>query len=273
MGAITTWDDLVARYANNCGEMRINKQVSFAQGRVYDSWVSGPLAGAAITTAAACTKATAGAMFGSESWQNSSGSTQLWMLGADFHGSSLGTHIFYDRLSHQGGLSGIVTTAQTTNLPTAALARYTTGEGVFIGLNIYTQIGATGTTVRASYTNSAATAGRTTPLVVFGGTGFREVNRLILLPLQAGDTGVRSVESVTVTATTGTAGAFGVTLFKPLMSVMAVTGTATVQDAVLSGMTGGGIPEILDDACINMINLVYGSNTAAEFGKLLISEA
>jgi hypothetical protein len=40
---------------------------------------------------------------------------------------------------------------------------------------------------------------------------------MIILPLQEGDSGVRSVESVTVLATTGTAGNFGVTLFKPLL--------------------------------------------------------
>jgi len=130
-----------------------------------------------------------------------------------------GAYIFVDRLSHQGGLNATGTGAQTTNLPTAALPRYTDGRDVMLGLEIYTQIGSTATTVTVSYTNESGTSGRTTPAVVFGGTGTREVGRFMVFPLQAGDSGVRSVQSVTVAATTGTAGNFGVVLFKPLFMV------------------------------------------------------
>ena len=130
-----------------------------------------------------------------------------------------GAYIFVDRLSHQGGLNATGTGAQTTNLPTAALPRYTDGRDVMLALEIYTQIGSTATTLTVSYTNESGTSGRTTPATVFGGTGAREAGRFLILPLQAGDSGIRSVQSVTVAATTGTAGSFGVVLFKPLFMV------------------------------------------------------
>lgn len=127
-----------------------------------------------------------------------------------------GSYTLCDRLSHQGNLNATATTAQTTNLPTAALPRYTDGVGVMMALEIYTQIGATTTSFTVSYTNSDGTSGRTSPPMTIGNTGYREANRFIQIPLASGDKGVRSVESITLAGTTGTAGAMGITLYKPL---------------------------------------------------------
>ena len=237
-------------------------------GRWYDLWTVTPPVGTAPTTAAAPTRTTAGAL----GQENAAGGSQKSILGARFSALNPGVYLVCDRLSHQGGLSATTTTAQTTNLPTSALTRYTSGDGVMLSLTIYTIIGTTGTTVSASYTNQAGTTGRTTPLVVFGGTGFREAGRTILLPLQAGDTGVRAVASVTVTATTGTAGAFGVTLFKPLYAI-GVPDASGVTSACgfMSGYSGGGIPAIVDDACLSL--LYMGASTNAQgAGAILFSE-
>lgn len=163
-----------------------------------------------------------------------------------------GSVIVYDRLVHTGGLSGTVTTAQTTNLPTSALTRRTTGVGVEHWLEIYTQIGATGTTVATSYTDDAGNTGNTSPLVSFGNTGFREAQRQVPLPVAVGDRGVRAVASVTLTATTGTAGAFGVTLAYPLCIIpVPVAGIGNMWSGVLQA--GGPLDLGADsDACIAM---------------------
>jgi hypothetical protein len=127
-----------------------------------------------------------------------------------------------DRLMEMSGLSGTVTTPQV--ITSGTVSRYTGAEsaGNEIWLEIYTIIGATPTTITASYTNQAGTAGQTTVAAVFGGTSFREAHRLIRLPFQSGDTGVQSVESVTLAGTTGTAGDFGVTIMRPIVGVSAV---------------------------------------------------
>jgi hypothetical protein len=117
------------------------------------------------------------------------------------------------------GLDATVTTTQTTNLPTPALTRYTSGVGVLMMYDIYGSIGTTATTLTVSYTNSAGAAGRTSPAVTVGGTNDRTGNMVIPLPLQAGDVGVRSVESATFAGTTGTVGVSGITLWKPLLAV------------------------------------------------------
>lgn len=175
---------------------------------------------------------------------------ELRVAMADTNRNGQACLVLCDRLSHQGGLSGTVTTAQTTNLPTAALTRYTSGDGVFAGLEIYSAIGSTGTTVQCSYTNQAGTTGRTTEATDIGGANYSTVSRFIILPLQKGDTGVRAVANVDLVASTGTAGNFGVTLFKPLMFIPfpGIPNFEVPFDSMLN--LGGQCPQILSGACL-----------------------
>lgn len=222
------------------------------------SWGNAMFTGATPSTAGAPTDTAEGAFLGSQTgaYTNDRYIGQI-QTNAIITGTNANACVIADRLSHQGGLSGIVTTAQTTNLPTAALTRYTSGEGVMIALEIYTQIGTTATTVTASYTNTTPTSGRTTKPVAFGGSLNREARRVFVLPLQDGDTGVTSVESVTVLATTGTAGNFGVTLFKPLLPIFQGMSNQhqyapSIQNQLLGGL--GIFPVISDNACLWLLN-------------------
>lgn len=274
MAAIADFGDYVAAVTGSPVEPqhlwcyktgRVNGAAAGApvQGRWTSLWAyegSGATHGYAATpptTSAVCTSATDGAL---EPLVNAGVGNDLWLTGMGWNGGSVyGTLLIYDRLVHQGGLSATVTTAQTTNLPTSALTRYsgTASVGNKIWLEVYTQTGTTATTVSASYTNQAGTSGRTTPLVTFGGTGYRGPQQLIELPYQQGDTGVQSVESVTVTATTGTAGAFGVVIARPLMAVSYMqTGTGEFRD----GFTGGsGLIKVLNDACLAFVFMSGGT--------------
>lgn len=130
-----------------------------------------------------------------------------------------GELVIADRLATISGLSGTSTAEQ--NITGVAVNRYTGAESVGneIWIEIYTAVGASATTIKAKYTNQAGTAGQVTPLIVFGGAGANEAQAFIRLPLASGDSGVRSVESVTVTATTGTVGDFGVTIARSLASL------------------------------------------------------
>jgi hypothetical protein len=237
-------------------------------GRLFDYWQPQAIPGVAPTTAVAPTRATAGAI----GQINAASGKQLSILGGHLSSNAQGNYIVCDRLSHQGGLSGIVTTAQTTNLPTAALTRYTSGDGVMLGITIYTQIGTTGTTITATYTNQSGVGSRVTPTVIFGGTGFRDSNRLLLLPLRSEDSGVQSVESVTVAGTTGTAGNFGVTLFKPLYVLCNDQASTVLSSAgFISGQNAGGVAKVEDDACL-FFAVISSSNTASITGSLILQE-
>jgi len=199
---------------------------------------------------------------------------RLSVLGARINPAGVGgvALTLIDMLNISGGLNATLTTTQTTNLPTAALTRYTSGDGVHAALVVHVGFGGTATTVTCSYTNQAGTSGRTTPAVAIGGSGLNVASLLIRLPLQSGDTGFRSVESVTLAGSTGTAGNFGVVLFKPLALIMAndVEG-ANVMDNISSGRIVGQFAEVLDDACLTC----FASMAVAQAlgGAILLGEA
>lgn len=265
--SLADYDSYVAKVSAPYQRIQDTKNsLTTVAGRMSSLWVTAPFGGSAPSTAAAPTSSTTGSM----GQVDSSGVQRIAQIAASLGNSAY--LLVADRLSHQGGLSGTVTTAQTTNLATAALTRYTSGDGVFAGLEIYTQIGTTGTTVSASYTNEAGSSGRTSIDTVIGGTGFREAGRLILLPLQQGDKGVRSVESVTVLATTGTAGNFGVTLFKPLFG-MPIPNMGSQQflfDAIQS--MGGNIPQIVNGACLQYFVISNTTSTGVLQNAIRIIE-
>lgn len=221
-------------------------------GRPYSLWMldGAPAAGAAPTSWANPDNTTQGGLLQTDP----GGGRTKWLMQFVATGLVAGTLILYDRLGANGNLSGTTTTAQTF---TGTLTRYnsTDAAGNFMFYEIYGNttsiLGATATTVTVSYTNQAGTSGRTSPAVVIGGTGFREGNQARFIPLQAGDTGVRSVENADLVATTGTAGAWGITVGRCLA-------TAVVDQAGVGGwrdfITGlPGIPEIKTDACLALL--------------------
>lgn len=247
MAGISTFASYKSKVADPWQVINPKKLAFGATSNLYSAWLLASEVGVAPTTAVVPTSATLGSLAQPPLF-DSAGVSRL----ARFQVStpSATTWMLCDRLSHQGGLSGTATGAQTTNLPTAALTRGTGGDGVLLGLEVYTQIGASLTTVTASYTNQAGTAAQTTEAVSFGGTNYREANRIMVLPLQTGDTGVRAVASVTAAATTGTAGNYGVTLFRPLYMFSTVAynaGLNLISDGFLSKYV---LPVIPAAACL-----------------------
>ena len=228
---------------------QFSKQTIATQnGRLNSYWTLGNVAaGTAPSTAVAPTSATAGAM-----GQTDGGSGALHVLGVRLSAQSAGVFLLCDRLSHQGGLDATSVITLTTNLPTAALTRYTGGVGVWACLEIYTAIGATATTATAIYTNQDGTATQTTQPTVFGGTGYNAAGRIIPLGLASGDTGVQAVTSVLLAGSTGTAGNFGVTLLRPLLAIPAFVPRSLHDFDVLLALSGQ-FNEIVDGACLTWL--------------------
>jgi hypothetical protein len=167
-----------------------------------------------------------------------------------------------DRLSHQGGLSANDITTQTTNLPTAALTRYTDGVGVMAAIELFSTIGTTQTTVTVSYTNQDGVSGRTSQPMLIGGTGYRDLNRMIMIMPQNGDYGFHSVESVTLAGSTaGASTNIGVVLFKPLYWNHAVAaGIEQYGTNNFNNLIGSPVQfeQIAENACLYVIG---GGNT------------
>jgi hypothetical protein len=280
MGAYADYAAFKAALSSPSQVMRISKALT-ARHQENSYWLAAPFGGSAPTTAVACDRTTVGAL------GQKNGSNDLRLISvevASFLGAGTPTFgnvannpnpcllMLCDRLSHQGGLSWNTTGSQTTNLPTAALTRYTSGEGVQAMIETYTA-GGFGTlpTITGSYTNQAGTSGRafTGDLGQTGTNESQAANAVIpLTSMQASDTGVRSVESITVSIASGVAGSFGVTLFKPLafIPVLPYSGVSRL-DTFLS--LGCQLEPILPDACLFWVATFLNGNANKEFEAVL----
>jgi hypothetical protein len=199
--------------------------------------------GAVPSSAAAPDNSTRGGLMQTDA----SGGREKWLLGQGCISNASGAILVYDRLLHNGGLSGTLTTAQTVG---GTITRNTGGAGNQIWAEIYTQIGTSATTITASYTNQDGVSGRTTKAVAIGGTGNREAERLLPLPLQDGDTGVQAVATATLAGSTITAGSFGITVMKPLgIGIISGVALGFWRDYV-AGLPG--LPKIDTDACLSL---------------------
>lgn len=223
-----------------------------------------PGGGSAPGATAIPTSATAGAI----PFTDPGGGRQKWLTQAFATGLVGGTLVLYDRLLHQSNLSGTTTTAQTVG---GTITRNTGGDGNIAWIEIYTTIGTTATTVTMEYTNQAGTGSRVSAAVAIGGTGFREVTRCIMMPLVAGDTGIQSVQNIDLVATTGTAGAMGVTIAHPIAYMGIGAPSAPGWRDFTTGLPG--IPEIDAGACLSL--LWYPQTTTAPelFGSIATIEA
>lgn len=169
--------------------------------------------------------------------------------------ATAGTIHLYDRVWSCTGFSGIVTAAQAvTSFPTLTRPD-SNGTGLEIWIECYTATGATASNITVQYTNSAGVSGRNTVSTAM--ITSMPANRMFQVPLQSGDVGVKSIQSVTLSASTGTAGAFGVTLMDRLASIsMPVPNVGVGLDFADLGM-----PIIADFAALNFIH--QGTTTSS----------
>lgn len=166
-----------------------------------------------------------------------------------------------------------ITTVTSTSVQTLdntiTIPRYTDGAGVmaFAWNTNATALGAATPTITLNYTNQSGTAGKTTPavlptcktaaangLIMYSGTGSGKYNPFI--PLAAGDSGIRSIQSLQLSASY-VSGEFSVALCRPIIGMpLGALGVVTERDYV-NGLPS--LPRVYDGA--NLIWL-YGSSLA-----------
>jgi hypothetical protein len=90
------------------------------------------------------------------------------------------------------------------------------------------------------------------------------------IPLAAGDSGIQAIEQIQLTATTGTAGNFGVTIAQPLAWIPVGAGGTMGWRDYTTGLPG--IPVIDPNACLALM-FISGVGSAPElFGSLATIE-
>jgi len=154
-----------------------------------------------------------------------------------------------DRIWHNGGFTITSTGAQAITSPTWPSrcptsgtddTPATTGHGVLLALEVSAATGAGTPTITISYTNQAGTAGRTATNVL-ATVASSAIGATYFIGLQAGDTGVRSVQSLTLSAT-WTSGTVNLVAYRPLAYLeLPVAATPNSIDAIT-----GGLPRLYD---------------------------
>jgi hypothetical protein len=278
--AFSSLDDLVNKMSlgQTTGPTVWNKLVPAAHtaGRWYDF---SPLAGTPIANAWAgtalnwvtCTESAGNGtqIFGIRHGGNVAADTKhLINAMATTPGVVPGVLMLVDMQGYYPGISLNSATAQTL-VGTPAL-RYTNGVGVRAFMVCTTASGATAHNIAYSYTNQAGTAGRANPVtvaatasaitshIVHSGTAANNYGPF--LPLASGDSGMQSVQTITISAASGS-GAAALVFARPI-AIMPLTtaGVACERDFVNQLPS---LPRIIDGACLTWLYFAGGTTASS----------
>lgn len=147
-----------------------------------------------------------------------------------------GTLLLCDRLWHNGGYTITSTAAQNTTfpgLPARSADGTSNGDGVYAAVEVSAATGAGTPTLTVGYTNQAGTAGRTATNVL-ATSATSAVGAFYQIGLQAGDTGIRSVQSLTLSAT-WTSGTINLVLYRILAALPITQANVHNEIDVLTG--------------------------------------
>lgn len=268
---ISTRDQIIDGLGNNASRIIIDKASigSVAAGNYVSMWraTGQPGQGAIPAAAASCNHLTTGAIGFAQ--QTSPATSYGAYLEAVFSNSAMTLEI-HDRLMHRGGLSGTLTTAQTVGIDfngvTADNMDERIGDSNYSDvqwwLEWYTATGSTAVTATVSVTYNDGTTG--TLSVSLAAT--RPASQMIplngLIPSAAAGKFIRAVTSVQLSATTGSAGSFGVTATRLRMSQSCPL--ANYKSS--SNWADLGFPEIKNSACLFPIVLTSTTSTGTVRG-------
>lgn len=161
-------------------------------------------------------------------------------------------------------ISTITTTGAQSILGTQTLPRYADGKGVLAFITPVVVMGAGTPTVQLSYTNPSPTSGRLTPVapslpimsttspvghISYSGTGAGKYGPFI--PLQAGDNGILTIETVNFSATM-TSGALAIVLCKPIGLPLPFTTLGVPAERDYFNQLPS-MPIIYDGACLSWL--------------------
>lgn len=172
--------------------------------------------------------------------------------------------IVIDRLVQQAGMSGTVTTAQSG--PSVSITRGdTSGADCDAWLEWYTSTGTTAATATIVYVDGGGVS-RTTTLAIPASMGASQM--LEIPPLAGANPGFRSVTSVTLSASTLTAGSFGVTIGRRIFEGVMPPSYSPAAYEIES--TGG--PRIYDDAALHVIVLPTTTSSGIFFIEMYLAQ-
>lgn len=239
--------------------------VAGAAGACVSFWEASSMppsgAGGTGLTARDCTPAVTGAL----SFANATAPDTLHLIAAYAYASaaSIGSLIIYDRVADVSGIDLTDTNVQTVSM--GSLPRYATGAGVQMFLEVTTTI--VGTPVLTiDYTDQDGNAA-TTPAVTCAANSAQRFAYSTgpYIPLAAGDTGVRSVDSVDLSAG-GSSGVARLVFARPI-AIVPLLSAATVVEKDYVTQTPR-LPQLYDDHCLGLFLVCSSTTTGSVYGQL-----
>lgn len=177
-----------------------------------------------------------------------------------------GQLLLCDRLWHNGGFTITSTSAQTVTsvtFPARDSNASTNGRDVMLALEVSADCGAATPTITVSYTNDAGTSGRTATNWLASASS-PAATTVYPIGLQAGDRGVRSVESLTLSAS-WVSGTINLVAYR-LIGVLNLPPNhrmTAVSDEIQSGFQ-----RIIDSSCLYFMTTGMTGNTATISGSV-----
>lgn len=167
-----------------------------------------------------------------------------------------------------GGLNGTLTTAQTVGVDLTATGLNLPADrrgaadysDVQWWLEWYTDTGATASNATVAVTYDDGSTGNLAAIAV-GGTV--RAGRMIPLTPAVNGRYIRAVSSVTLSASTGAAGSFGVTATRPRTAVW----SAVANKIETFDWAQLGLPAIPNDSCLQMVCLCSTTSTGTVRGS------
>lgn len=269
---ITTRDQIIDGLANNNDRIMWDKASLATQvvGQYCSLWrgTGVPAQGAIPAAAAYCTKA----LTGSIAFTNQTGPATSYLGYHTFLAETANTNLeIHDRLAHMGGLNGTLLTAQTVGIDLSTInaggpvASERLGASdysdVMWFLEWYTATGATASNATVNVTYSDGSTGNLAVIAV-GGTAVAASQCRQLISASNG-LFIRGVNSVTLSASTGTAGSFGVTATRQRASM-----SAPIANKIeIFDWAALGFPQIPNDSCLFGMLLSSATSTGTIKGQ------
>lgn len=275
---ITTRDQLINALGNNTSRFILDKASLASQvaGQYTSLWraTGQPGQGAIPTAAASCNNTLLGAMNFTQ--QTAPATSYIAYEEVATSNAAMTTEI-HDRLAHMGGLNGTLATAQTVGIDLSALlATNNTAERIGDAnysdvqwqLEWYTATGATSVNATVNVTYNDGTTGALTAFAL--GASVQQARTFSLnayVPAAQSGKFIRGIVSVQLSATTGTAGNFGVTATRIRSSV----GSPTANFKAISDWAQLGLPQVANSACLfpMVMTSTTTSGTVRGGGKII----
>lgn len=244
--AILTLNDLVAALLPPVPYYR-SAFTGKAAGMLHNPWYSAGMPGVAPLSSAGLAGEALSSWSGQIPFPSTVAGKNIYLARMEFmQASNIGNVVINDRLWHNSGFVVTNTAAQaiaSTALPSRDADGANAGRGVMLAMEVTAALGAGTPTLTVDYTNSVGTAGRTGTIGPIATTS--ALGTFYPMTMQDGDVGVRSVQSITSSATM-TSGSVSFVLYRPVtMLGMVAPNIGYTEDAVALGLPrwyNGSVP-------------------------------